>query len=98
MALFRPPIHRSATAVLDRALFSRTIPVAAARVPDKKQISKFRTQLDKSRELLHVERQSSVRADPDPILALKGGKCLLLMPGVKVDGGLNRLDSWELPP
>jgi tRNA (guanine37-N1)-methyltransferase len=87
-ALFRPPIHRSAAAVLDRALFSKTIPIAAARVTDRKQISRCRTQLDKSKELLHLERLTAVRDDPDPISASKGGKCLLLKPEVKPDGSI----------
>lgn len=93
MALFRPPIHRSAAAVLDRALFSKTIPIAAARVTDRKQISRCRTQLDKSRELLHLERLPVVRDDPDPVLASKGGKCLLLKPEVKPDGNIYGLDK-----
>jgi len=88
-ALFRPPIHRSTAAVLDRALFSKTIPIAAARVTDRKQISRCRSQLDKSKELLHLERLTVVRDDPDPILASKGGKCLLLKPEVKPDGDLH---------
>lgn len=95
MALCRPPTHRTAAAILDRALFSKTIALAAARVPDHKNISRYRTQLDKSQELLRLERQASVRADPDPILASKGGKCLLLKPEVKVDGAIYGLDiSW----
>jgi tRNA (guanine37-N1)-methyltransferase len=73
---------------LDRALFSKTIPIAAARVTDRKQISKCRSQLGKSKELLHLERLAVVRDDPDPILASKGGKCLLLKPKVKPDGDL----------
>lgn len=94
-ALFRPPIQRSAAAVLDRALFSKTIPIAAARVTDKKQISRCRTQLDKSRELLRLERLMIVRDDPDPILASKGGKCLLLKPEVKPDGILYVLERSQ---
>jgi tRNA (guanine37-N1)-methyltransferase len=86
MALFRPPIHRSAAAALDRALFSKTILIAAARIADRKQISRCRAELEKSRDLLRLERISSVRDDPDPTFASKGGKCLLLQPEVKVDG------------
>ena len=93
--MFRPPIQRSAAAVLDRALFSKTIPIAAARVTDKKQISRCRTQLDKSRELLRLERLMIVRDDPDPILASKGGKCLLLKPEVKPDGILYVLERSQ---
>src|SRR5271167_3744459 len=89
MALFRPPIHRSAVAVLDRALFSKTIPIAAARVANNKLISKFRAELDKSQELLRMERLTSVREDPDPVIASKGGRCLLLRPEVQPDGKLD---------
>lgn len=39
--------------------------------------------MDKSKELLRVDRVSAVREDPDPALAAKGGKCLLLKPEVK---------------
>ncbi|KAH7370623.1 guanine-N(1)--methyltransferase-like protein [Rhexocercosporidium sp. MPI-PUGE-AT-0058] len=83
MSLFRPPIVRSASAALDRALFSKTIPIAAARVANLKNLSRFRQQLDKSKELMQLERVMNVRPDPDPVLAEKGGKCLLLKPEVK---------------
>ena len=86
MSLFRPPIVRSASAALDRALFSKTIPVAAARVSNLKNLSKFRQQLDKSKELMQLERVMNVRPDPDPLLAEKGGKCLLLKPEIKPEG------------
>jgi tRNA (guanine37-N1)-methyltransferase len=86
MALFRPPIHRAATTVLDRSLFSKTIPIAAARVVENKNISRCRAELLKSRELLQVERIAPIQSDPDPIVASKGGKCLLLQPQVKHDG------------
>ncbi len=88
-ALFCPPIQRCAVAVLDRALFSKTVLIAAARVADKKNISRCRTQLDKTKELLHLERLTVVRDDPDPIMASKGGKCLLLKPEVKPDGKIH---------
>jgi tRNA (guanine37-N1)-methyltransferase len=86
MALFRPPIHRAATTVLDRSLFSKTVPIAAARVVENKNISRYRAELQKSKELLQVERITPIRSDPDPIVASKGGKCLLLQPQVKHDG------------
>jgi tRNA (guanine37-N1)-methyltransferase len=86
MALFRPPVHRSASAVLDRSLFTRRIPIAAARVTDKKLISKCRQKLEKSKDLLRLERLTSVRQDPDSTLAAQGGKCLLLKAEVKADG------------
>jgi len=85
MSLFRPPIVRSAAAALDRSLFSKTIPLAAARVPNLKNISLFQAQLNKSHELLTLDRLRAVRIDPDPVLGSKGGKCLLLKPEVKPD-------------
>lgn len=81
--MFRPPILRSATAVLDRSLFSQTFPIAAARIADHKLISPYRGKLEKSKELLKLDRVSVVRNDPDQELAAKGGKCLLLKPEVK---------------
>jgi tRNA (guanine37-N1)-methyltransferase len=86
MSLFRPPIVRSAGAVLDRSLFTKKISLTAARVLDVKNISKYRAQLERSRELLKLDRLVNVRPDPDPILAAKGGKCLLLKPEVKPEG------------
>ncbi|KAI9743494.1 MAG: tRNA(m(1)G37)methyltransferase [Claussenomyces sp. TS43310] len=83
--MFRPPIHRAASTVLDRGLFSKTIPIAAARIADRKKISKYRTELEKARDLLRLERLQAVTEDPDPLIASKGGKCLLLAPDVKVN-------------
>ncbi|TVY38369.1 tRNA (guanine(37)-N1)-methyltransferase [Lachnellula subtilissima] len=83
MSLFRPPIVRSATAALDRSLFSKTFPIAAARVLNPKNIPRIQIQLNKSHEVLNLERRKPVEIDPDPALASKGGKCLLLNPDVK---------------
>ncbi|TVY18496.1 tRNA (guanine(37)-N1)-methyltransferase [Lachnellula arida] len=85
MSLFRPPIVRSATAALDRSLFSKTFPIAAARVSNPKNISRLMVQLDKSHEVLNLDRRKRLQIDPDPVLASKGGKCLLLNPKVKPD-------------
>jgi len=89
MSLFRPPIIRSAGAILDRSLFTKRVPIAAARVLDVKNISRFRAQLEKSKDALRLERLINVRPDPDPALASKGGKCLLLKPEVKPEGIYN---------
>jgi hypothetical protein len=94
MALFSPPIQRSAAAILDRALFSKSIPIAAARIAQSKDISRCRTMLDKSKELLRLERISSVRTDPDPIIASHGGKCLLLRPEVRANGNSINFASY----
>jgi tRNA (guanine37-N1)-methyltransferase len=89
MSVFRPPIVRSAGAALDRSLFTKRIPIAAARVLDVKNVSKYRAQLEKSKDLLKLDRLANVRPDPDASLASKGGKCLLLKPEVK-PGGRNK--------
>lgn len=86
MSLFRPPIVRSASVVLDRALFSKTIPIAAARIANPKNISRFRTALDKSGQILRLERLANIQPDPDQTFAQKGGKCVLLVPQVKPEG------------
>jgi tRNA (guanine37-N1)-methyltransferase len=86
MSLFRPPIVRSASAILDRSLFSKTIPISAARISNNKNISRYRGVLQKSKELLLLERLTNITQDPDPVLAAKGGKCMLLKPEVKHGG------------
>ena len=86
MSLFRPPIVRSAGAALDRSLFTKKFPLAAARVLDNKNISKYRGQLEKAKDILKLERLGSVRSDPDESLASKGGRCLLLKPEVQRGG------------
>ena len=96
MSLFKPPVHRSAAAVLDRALFKKTIPISAARITDTKLISKCRGQLMKTKELLHGERLASVRSDPDASLAAKGIKCLLLKPDIKPNGMRSKRSPWRL--
>ncbi|KAH8591959.1 Met-10+ like-protein-domain-containing protein [Bisporella sp. PMI_857] len=83
MSLFRPPVVRSASAVLDRALFSKTIPTAAARVFNNKKLSDYVKKLEKSKEVLGLERLKPVTPDPDTAFASKGGKCILLKPEVK---------------
>jgi tRNA (guanine37-N1)-methyltransferase len=83
MSLFRPPIVRSAGAALDRSLFTKKFPIAAARVLDNKNISKYRTQLEMSKDILKLDRLGAVWSDPDANRASKGGRCLLLKPEVK---------------
>lgn len=77
--MFRPPVNR-AMRVLDRAFFKKTVPLSAARVLDNKNISKCRTELTNSHDLLTVERLSTVRSDPDQERARRGMRCLLLRP------------------
>jgi tRNA (guanine37-N1)-methyltransferase len=42
--------------------------------------------LEKTRELAKLERIPNIRSDPDPTLAKKGGKCMLLKPEIKPEG------------
>ncbi|KAF2773344.1 hypothetical protein EJ03DRAFT_129601 [Teratosphaeria nubilosa] len=77
--MFRPPIHRGMR-VLDRSNFSKILPLTAARVFDNKDISRIRSQLEKSKDVLQQDRLANVHPDPDPELARKGRRCILLRP------------------
>ena len=79
--MFRPPVNR-AMRVLDRSFFKKSVSLAAARVFDIKQISKFRTDL--SYDLLKLDRMSAVKTVRDA--QGEEGKALLLKPEVKSDG------------
>ncbi len=85
MNVFGPPILRS-TAVLDRALFSKTFNLAAARVKDPRNITRYLKALERSRHLLKVDRVTPVVRDPEESLAAQGRKCLLLGLGVSASG------------
>ncbi|GJC83936.1 tRNA (guanine(37)-N1)-methyltransferase [Colletotrichum liriopes] len=80
MINLRAPLARAAT-ILDRSLFSKKLELAAATVKDPRNISKYRKELEKSKELLRLDRLDSCRNDPKA----PGLKCLLLRPGVKAD-------------
>ncbi|WDK13893.1 Met-10+ like-protein [Colletotrichum graminicola] len=80
MINLRAPLARAAT-ILDRSLFSKKLELAAATVKDPRNISKYRKQLEKSKELLTLDRLDSCRNDPKA----PGLKCLLLRPDVKAD-------------
>lgn len=75
--MFRPPLARGMQ-VLDRSIFQKTVPLKAARVFDNKNISKIRSELEKSRDALRQDRLANVHADPDPERAKSGKKCILL--------------------
>ena len=76
--MFRPPINR-AMKVLDRSYFQKKVPLAAARILEKKHIARFRTELGS--DILNLERVSSVKDDPQD----KGSKALLLKPDITCD-------------
>ena len=83
--MFRPPINRAMRS-LDRAFFQKRIPICAARVLDNKTISKCRSELQNSQDILRLERIANVR--PDPAEGTVGRKCLLLKPDVREQGKL----------
>lgn len=80
--MFRPPVNR-AMRVLDRSFFQKRVPLAAARVLDNRKIANCRKDLEKSKDLLRLERMPTIRPDPEGGSGPNGRKCLLLQPGVK---------------
>lgn len=89
MSVFRPSIARTVGTVLDRTLFNKTVPVAAARVLDVKNIAKYVKTLQNSRDIIGLERLKPTVLDPDSTFARKGGKCILLKPDVKPEGNFS---------
>lgn len=83
--MFAPPSNRSMR-ILDRSFFRKHIPLSAARISEKKDIGKLQKALERSKDLLTVERIRRIQPDPDPELAAKQGKCFLLSPRIKHDG------------
>ena len=96
MSVFRPVFPsfvRKAGAVLDRAAFAKTVPIAAARVFDNKNLSKYVRGFEKAKDIVGLERIKPTRPDPDAVFASKGGKCILLHPRVKPQGISGRIIS-----
>lgn len=90
--MFRPPINR-AMRVLDRSFFQKKISLSAARILDNKTISKCRTELQRGKDTLFLERLSNIQTDPTEPDAKAGRKCILLRPeiddkGRSIVGGL----------
>ena len=81
--MFRPPVNR-AMRVLDRTFFKKRIPLAAARVLKKKEISSCRTKL--GNDMLRLERMSSVVSDTRTKDVENDSKSILLGPGVRYNG------------
>nr|POF12909.1 trna (guanine(37)-n1)-methyltransferase [Quercus suber] len=79
--MFRPPLQLGMK-MLDRSKFVRILPINAARVFDNKNISRIRGELEKSKDVLSLERLMNVHLDPDVERAKAGKKCILLRPGV----------------
>ncbi|CAK7232793.1 tRNA(m(1)G37)methyltransferase [Sporothrix bragantina] len=101
MSIFRPPILRTAaltaSATLNKALFSNTFDIAAVQINDNRLITRYQKALTASREILRVERIASVADVPEtpaaqaapaaasestPAKAPPRKKCLLLRPGI----------------
>jgi len=85
--MFRPPINR-AMRVLDRSFFQKRIPLSAARVLDNKNISKCRSELQKSKDSIFIERLSNIQPDPTEPNTKLGKKCILLRPELDDKGVL----------
>ena len=79
--MFRPPVNR-AMRVLDRSFFKKVIPTSAARINDRKEVSKCRNAL--TYDILKLDRMQAVRSLQDP----QGteAKALLLRPEIKSGG------------
>lgn len=82
MNLFRAPAARAAK-TLDRSLFAKTLNSAAASIKENKLLSKYRKELEKTNEILFMERFNAILPDPDPLLASEGKKCIVLAPQIK---------------
>ncbi|KKA25536.1 tRNA (guanine(37)-N1)-methyltransferase [Rasamsonia emersonii CBS 393.64] len=92
--IFRPPVNR-AMRVLDRSFFRKTIPLSAATVFENSNISRVRSELAKSHDLLTLPRLNIIRPAPasapagQPAEGKKSSdstrKCLILREGIKHD-------------
>ena len=82
MNIFRAPAAR-AIKTLDRSLFASTLKASAASIAENKLLSKYRKALEKSDEMLFLDKFSPIVPDPDQSLAAQGRKCIVLSPQVK---------------
>ena len=81
--MFRPPINRGMK-VLDRTFFQKRMPLSAARIFDKKNITRCRKELERSRDILSLERCAVIK--PDPTDTQGECKCILLRSQITDDG------------
>ena len=88
--MFRPPVNR-AMRVLDRSFFQKKVPLSAAKVFDKRKITKLRSEL--GHDVLRLDRLQSVQS----IRGSQGEehKALLLNPQIKPDGRLPTLQGLK---
>ena len=82
MNLFKAPAARAAK-TLDRSVFAKTLNAAAASISENRLLSKYRKELEKTQEVLFMERFNPILPDPDPSLASQGRKCIVLSPQIK---------------
>ncbi|KAL2037309.1 hypothetical protein N7G274_009998 [Stereocaulon virgatum] len=78
--MIRPPVNR-AMRVLDRSFFRKNVILSAAKINDRKQISKIRVDLD--HDVLRVGRMQSVQSIRGP--QGEESKAVLLHPRIKTD-------------
>jgi tRNA (guanine37-N1)-methyltransferase len=78
--IFLPPIHRSME-TLDRAFFSKTIPLAIARPHKLQSLSSVRKSLMTTKEMLQIDEIKTIINDPDE----PAKKLILLQHGLKHD-------------
>ena len=73
--------------VLDRSFFKKTVPLSAATVFEPKNISRVRSQLVQSKDIMALPRVTPVRAPQNPVTGEEeiGKKCLMLREGIKAD-------------
>ncbi|KAG6039214.1 tRNA(m(1)G37)methyltransferase [Claviceps sp. Clav32 group G5] len=83
MNFFRAPAAARALKTLDRSLYTRMIPTSVACVRENRNISKYRQMLQKTNEILQLEKVNCITADPDAALAAQGRKCIILTPEFK---------------
>lgn len=95
MNLFRSPAAARAAKTLDRSIFSRTLPTAAVSVRENTLISKYRKQLEKTKEVFALDKFDLIAADPDPSLAAQGKKCLILKPHIQPNGNKKKKKAFN---
>lgn len=91
MNFFRAPAAARALKTLDRSLYTRMIPTSVACVRENRNISKYRKMLQKTNEILQLEKVDCIIADPDAALAAQGRKCIILTPEFKGSGSFSSL-------
>lgn len=94
--MFRPPVNRSMR-VLDRSFFQKRIPLSALRILDPRTITKIRTELDKSKDILYINRLQNIVADRSE--GANGHRCVLLRPQMNDQGKhiSRHLSQGQLP-